>query len=116
MDAPAALAYITARLHPDDDPALDATTVSGLLELAAVADTSDRAPTDADWVPTYTVRGCYAAIAEGWALKGGRAVGRFDFQTDGQMFRRSQVRDQIEAERKKWLAKVQSCPSTLGVP
>lgn len=113
MDAPEALAYITTRLQPDLDPTLDAHEVAGLLPLAAVRDIERRSPSDGDWTPTYDVRGCYAAIAEGWALKRGKAVGRFDFTTDGQMFRRSQVRDQIDHEHRRWLAKVQSCPSTL---
>lgn len=114
MDAPTALAYITARLHPDDDPALSPDEVVDLLKLAAVTDSDDNAPIDDDWTPTYSVRGCYVAIAEGWATKRGKTVGRFDFTTDGQMFRRSQVRDQISHEETKWRAKVQSCPSTLG--
>jgi hypothetical protein len=114
MDAPTALAYITTRLHPEDDPTLSSDEVLDLLKLAAVTDSDDRAPSDADWTPTYSVRGCYVAIAEGWATKRGKAVGRFDFTTDGQMFRRSQVRDQIDHEHRRWLAKVQSCPSTLG--
>lgn len=115
MDAPEALAYIAARVAPDDDPALSATEVAGLLELAAVRDSDRHAPSDDDWAPTYSPRGCYAAIAEGWAIKRGKTVGRFDFTTDGQMFRRSQVRDHIDHEHRRWLAKVQSCPSTLGV-
>lgn len=116
MDAPTALAYIVARLHPDDDPTLSSDEVLDLLKLAAVTDSDDLPPSDADWTPTYSVRGCYVAIAEGWASKRGKTVGRFDFTTDGQTFRRSQVRDQIAHEEQRWRAKVQSCPSTLGVP
>lgn len=116
MDAPTALAFITARLHPENDPVLSPDEVVDLVKLAAVTDDDDRAPADTDWVPTYSVRGCYVAIAEGWAAKRGKSVGRFDFTTDGQMFRRSQVRDQIDAEERRWRAKVQSCPSTLGAP
>lgn len=114
MDAAQALAYITARLAPDDDPALSTDELVELLQLAGTRDSDSRAPSDDDWVPTYSVRGCYAAVAEGWAIKRGKTVGRFEFTTDGQTFRRQQVRDHIDAEHRRWLAKVQSCPSTLG--
>lgn len=114
MNAAEALAYIVTRLHPDDDPALDANDVASLLALAAVPDADCLAPSDDDWAPTYHVVGCYRAIAEGWAIKRGKAVGRYDFTTDGQQFRRSQVRDQIDHEHRRWLAKVQSSPLVLG--
>lgn len=114
MNAAEALAYITTRLHPDADPTLSAYEVTSLLGLAAVQDDDRLCPPHDDWTPTYSVVGCYRAIAEGWALKRGKAVGRFDFTTDGQMFRRSQVRDQIDAEERKWRAKVQSSPLVLG--
>jgi hypothetical protein len=114
MDAPEALAYIAARLAPDNDPPLSAPEVAGLLSMAAGTDSANLPPSHADWTPTYTVRGCYMAIAEGWAIKRGKVAGRYDFTTDGQMFRRSQMRDHIDAEHRRWLAKVQSCPSTLG--
>lgn len=114
MDAPEALAYITGRLHPDDDPALSAQQVAELLQLAATPDADCLPPSDSDWTPTYSVVGCYRAIAEGWALKRGMTVGRFDFTTDGQQFRRAQVRDHIDHEERRWRAKVQSSPLVLG--
>jgi hypothetical protein len=114
VNAAEALAYITRRLHPDDHPALDAGDVASLLELAAVVDDDGLCPSDADWTPTYGVPGVYRAIAEGWAMKRGKVVGHFDFTTDGQMFRRSQTSDHIDAEERKWRAKVQSSPLVLG--
>lgn len=114
MNAAEALAYITRRLHPDDDPALDAHEVADLLPLAATVDTDDLTPDDANWTPTYSVTGCYRAITEGWLIKTGKAVGRFDFTTDGQMFRRSQIIDQLEHQRRFYARKVQASPPTLG--
>jgi hypothetical protein len=114
MDAPEALAYIAARLHPEDDPALDPDDLTDLLFMAATTDEDGYCPGDDNWTPTYSTVGCYRAIAEGWAMKRGKVVGRFNFTTDGQQFQRAQVRDHIENERQRWQAKVQSSPSTLG--
>lgn len=114
MNAAEALAYITARLQPDDDPALSAYEVASLLPIAATTDADDLEPDASDWTPTYSVVGCYRALAEGWTMKRGKATGRFDFTTDGQMFRRSQTLDQIEYQRKLYARKVQCSPSTLG--
>jgi hypothetical protein len=82
--------------------------------MAAACDSDGREPDDDDWVPTYSTVGCYRAIAEGWTMKYGRAIGRFDFTTDGQMFRRAQTLDHIEHQRKLYARKVQCSPSTLG--
>ena len=114
MNEPEALRFITDRLAPDDDPALDATTVASLLALAVCADDDGYPPTHDNWTPTYSPTGCYRAIAEGWAIKRTKVPGRYDFQTDGQMFRRKQMVDNIEYERRRWQAKVQTSPSTLG--
>lgn len=40
------------------------------------------------WTPTYDLN---AAAAAGWRIKAGRLAGRYDFQTDGQTFRRAQL-------------------------
>lgn len=114
MNQQQALRYICDRLHPDTDPTLDPDTVVSLLEHARAADVNDRLPSDTAWTPTYSVTGCYRAVAEGWAMKRDSIAGRYDFTTDGQMFRRSQMWDHCEAARKRWQARVQSSPSTLG--
>lgn len=114
MDAAQALAYIVARVAPDDDPVLSTDELVDLLPLAVTADSDGVAPDEDGWVPTYSIVGCYRAIAEGWLIKRGKAVGRFDFQTDGQLFRRSQTLDQIEHQRRYYARKVQASPSTLG--
>lgn len=114
MNAAEATAYVETRLHPDDDPVLSSATVTELLAMAVTADDDGNEPTDDNWTPTYSVTGCYRAIAEGWAIKRGKLVGRFNFTTDGQQFQRAQVRDHVENERAKWARKVQVSPSTLG--
>lgn len=116
MNQQTALRFICDRLHPDDDPTLDPDTVLSLLEHARVVDADLNQPSDESWTPTYSATGCYRAIAEGWAMKRDKIAGRYDFTTDGQMFRRSQMVDHCENARKRWQAKVQSSPSTLGAP
>lgn len=114
MNAAEALAYITARLHPDDDPAMSAYEVASLLPIAADVDTNGVRSDDADWVPTYSETGCYRAVTEGWLIKYGKAVGRYPFTTDGQTFQRNKLLDHIEHQRKFYARKVQCSPSTLG--
>jgi hypothetical protein len=114
MNQQQALRFISDRLHPVDDPTLDPDTVVSLLEHARAVDDNDRPPSDDNWTPTYSITGCYRAIAEGWAMKRDKIAGRYDFTTDGQMFRRSQMVDHCENARKRWQARVQSSPSTLG--
>lgn len=114
MDAAQALGFIIARLKPDKDPVLSPDDVTSLLFMAATTDVDGLTPDDEDWTPTYNTVGCYRSIAEGWSMKETEAVGRFDFTTDGQMFRRSQQVDQIRAMRSLWARKVQQSPSTLG--
>lgn len=116
MNQQDALRFVCDRLHPDDDPTLDPDTVVSLLDHARTLDVNDRRPDDEAWTPTYSRTGCYRAIAEGWAMKRDKIAGRYDFTTDGQMFRRSQMVDHCENARKRWQAKVQSSPSTLGAP
>lgn len=115
MNQQQALKFICDRLQPDDDPALDPDTVVSLLTHGVVVDVNGYIPSHASWIPTYSMTGCYRAIAEGWAIKRSKVAGRYDFTTDGQNFLRSQMVDHIENERRRWQAKVQSSPSTIGV-
>jgi hypothetical protein len=114
VNQPEALAYITDNLLPDNDPVLSPDEVVSLLDLAKVADADGNTPDLAAWTPTYDRRGCARAIAEGWMRKRGKAVGRFEFTTDGQTFRRQQILDQIEHQRRLWARRVPVSPSTLG--
>lgn len=106
--------FVHARLAPDDDPCLSGDELDQCLSLAATADDHGREPGDDGWTPTYSMSGCYRAIIEGWTIKHGKVVGRFDFTTDGQTFRRSQQLDHIEAQRQRWVRKLQYTTSTLG--
>lgn len=91
MDATAADLRFRAYCDPNSDPTLTDGQVAELLSLAVTTDADDIAPTEDDWVPTYSVRGVWSAIAEGWMMKAGIAAGRFSFTTDGQTFHRQQV-------------------------
>lgn len=114
MNEPDALDFITNRLQPDSDPPLDWATLGDLLAMARTTDEDDHEPDDDEWTPTYSVQGCYRAIAEGYTIKHAAAAGRFEFTTDGQTFRRNQVLDHLEHQRKLYARKVQTASATLG--
>ena len=102
MDFTAALRFVTSRLHPSVEPCLTTEEVSDLVDMVG------------DGTGVWTAQACYRALVEGWTMKHGRATARFDFTTDGQTFRRSQVLDHIEDQRQLWVRKLQASPSTLG--
>lgn len=113
MDATAALRFIELRLQPSVDPTLTDGEMQDLVRLAKTDDVDGNAPDADDWTPTYSVRGCWYGVAEGYLVKYGKAVGRFSFTSDGQTFTRNQTLDHLEHQRRRALAKVQSCPSLL---
>jgi hypothetical protein len=99
MDEADATAFISLRLQPDIDPVITAEELAQLLDVAATVDHEGFLPSEEDWTPTYDVTGCYRAIVEGYELKLAKSLGRYDFSTDGQSFRRSQLLDHLEAQR-----------------
>jgi hypothetical protein len=101
-----AVAMIDAYCPFTDDPALSSTQQTQLLALAVTVDADGVAPSEAGWTPTYSRVGCWRAIAEGWQIKAGLAAPRFDFTTDGQSFRRSQIMDHCEAMAVKYRRKL----------
>jgi hypothetical protein len=115
MNTPEARRFIEMFLQPDTDPVLNSHEVEFLLAHAVTKDADDLEPTDDDWTPTYSVRGCHYAISEGWAIKYAKASERFSFTTDGQTFTVNQLLDHCDMMRKRHLAKVQACPSTLEI-
>lgn len=108
MDETRARSFVEVRLLPREDPELTVDEIDELMRLAVAHDAAGRAPTDPEWVPTYSVRGLYRAVAEGWRLKYGKAVGRYSFSTDGQRFERGQVLDHIEHQRRAYARKIQT--------
>lgn len=113
MDATEARRFIELRLQPSVDPTLTDGEVTDLIAFAKTDDADGNASDDDEWTPTYSVRGCWYGIAEGFLIKYSKAVGRFSFTTDGQTFTRNQTLDHLEHQRRHALAKVQSCPALL---
>lgn len=113
MNTPTARAFIELHLQPDLDPVLSVNEVEALLRLAVTKDEDCNLPTDDDWTPTYSVRGCHYAIHSGWNVKYAKAANRFSFTTDGQTFTVNQLLDHCAHMARRHLAKVQACPSTL---
>lgn len=104
MNQPTALARLSLYLAPDEDPVIEQSELELLLEAnAQTTDADGNAPGDDGWTPTYSVQGVYRAAAEGWKVKSGRVANRFDFTTDGQTFRRSQMHDHCEAQAARFL-------------
>lgn len=110
MDMYAAQTKFEALCPSDSDPTLTVDQVLVAIAEAAVVDADDLAPSDEDWTPTYSAAGVWRAVVRGWEMKLANAVDRFDFTTDGQTFRRSQVvahcRQQVEMHRRKIVASV----------
>lgn len=80
------------RLHQmvqgNEEPALTAEELADILELARRADGEGRAPSHADWDPTWDLN---AAAAEGWRRKAGKVAGLFNAQADGASLSRSDL-------------------------
>jgi hypothetical protein len=115
MDATAATARINLYCPTADDPALTEDEIALLLAMAAVVDEEDLEPAEEGYTPTYSVLGCLRAAREGWVAKRGKIVGRFDFTTDGQTFRRSQVLDHVDGQIDRLNRKINHAVS-LGEP
>lgn len=112
MNAAEAQARIEFYCPAGDDPTLSSADMAVLLTLAAAVDADGYAPSDAEWTATYSVRGCLYAAREGWIKKKGKVVGRFDFTTDDQQFRRSQIADHIDEQIRLLTAKL---PQSVNV-
>jgi hypothetical protein len=93
---------------PDDEPTLSSQQMNRLLAFAAVEDEEGRDPTDPDWIATFDQVGVYRAAREGWIRKKARAASRFDFTTDGQMFKRSQLADHCDEMIRRMNVKLSS--------
>jgi len=55
------------------------------------------------WVPTWDLN---AAAAKAWQVKAGKAAGRYNFTTDGQMFQRAQILGHCRAMEKSYRRKI----------
>ena len=99
----------------EEEPTLTEPQLDRCLALAATVDEDGLTPGNEDWTPTYSERGLYYAAREAWTLKKARAASRFDFTTDGQSFRRSQLADHCDEMIRRMNAKLaQSATTVLG--
>ena len=101
-----AQALFDAHCPRSDDPPLTDAQVAEYMNEGLVPDSEGRTPADTGYVETYDKRGVYAAIVEGWLGKAGNAAGRFDFESDGQRFSRSQVAARCEAMATRYAKKI----------
>ena len=98
MDAAAAMSRIAAFCPPNEQPVLTVPQVEEMLRAAAAPDEDGYAPADDEWTPTYSAIGVWRAVTRGWEMKAAALIGDYDFTTDGQTFRRSQMRDHCEEQ------------------
>lgn len=106
MNYSTAYARLELYAQPATEPTLAGDELAALLgEHAVTTDASGVLPTEPGWTPTYSTVGVWAAVREAWLLKAGRASDRFDFTTDAQNFRRSQVIDHCETMAARYARK-----------
>ncbi len=113
MNHAAAEYRFEAYCPPCRDPELTPDQVVIALEEAAAPDADGNPPSAVEWTPTYDTQGVWRAIVRGWEMKAANVADRFDFTTDGQTFRRSQVIDHCEAMAGRYRRKLaQSVPTS----
>ena len=83
-----ALARLRRMTDADNEPVLSVDDLADCLAMSRLVDANGLAPSDANWTPTWDLN---RGAAEGWRRKAAKLVMRFDFETDGQSFRRSQA-------------------------
>lgn len=115
MNRDAAFTRLERYAQIESDPVLDEDDLEAFLDEHAVAvDVDGNEPSSDDWTPTYSVIGVYRAAAAAWELKAAKATSRFDFTTDGQQFRRSQVVDHCHRQADMYRRKASGTTLTGG--
>lgn len=109
-----ALARLKRMVDADSEPVLGSDDLEDCLDLSRVTDANGLAPADAGWTPTYDLN---RGAAEAWRRKAGKIAMRFDFETDGQRFARSQAMAHCERMAEQYRRKIISSvpvPGTLA--
>ena len=106
-----ALARLGRMTDSATDPALTAADLADCLAMSKLVDSDGLAPTDDDWTPTFDLN---RGAAEGWRRKAGKAAGRFDFQTDGQRFDRSQIVAHCQSQADYYRRKIHGTITVQG--
>lgn len=79
-------------LANDQEPILDADTITSLLERSLAVDKNGRYPGMTDYETTYDL---HAAAARGWRMKASIVAASYDLNVDGKGLTRSQMIDQF---------------------
>ena len=109
-----ALAALRRMADADAEPALSEADLADCLAMSRLADAQGRAPGDPNWEPTWDLN---RGAAEAWRWKAGKIAMRFDFETDGQRFARSQAMAHCERMAEQYRRKIISSvpvPGTLA--
>jgi len=92
-------------------PTLSEDELRLLVRKAQRADSSQRAPSDDLWEPTWNIP---FAVALGWKLKAGKLVGAYDTEAGPQKFKRSQFRQHCLDQAKQWQKQAAECALLPG--
>jgi hypothetical protein len=96
-------------------PILSADDIDDLLtQYAQIADSSRRAPSDPDWVPTFDLN---RAAAVGWEWKSNRVADLYSISDNGQTLDRGKIYDHCVERSKYYAGKVRGSlvvPGRLG--
>lgn len=88
-----------------DAPALSEALVLRCVTASARQDSLGYAPTSENWKPTYDIA---AGLVLVWRLKASKAAGKFDFGSDRQTFKRSQVVEHCRQQADFWESQMEA--------
>lgn len=99
------------------EPKLTDDEINLILSTAKLSDTEGRAPSDAEWEPTWDLN---RAAARGWDIKAGRASDHHAVTINGRVFSAQQVYEHCEEQARKYRKRiagtiaVENCSSVRG--
>lgn len=90
---------IEAYANTDDFPALTPKQLTLCVRAARRRDGAGLEPTETGWSPSFDIP---AGVAVAWRLKAANAAAKFDYSTQNQSFKRSQVYEQCLSQAAEW--------------
>lgn len=94
-----AIQYVQLHADTATAPVVSEAEIEMILAECVLADSSDRAPSDEAWEPTYWLP---LAVTKAWELKVARAATWVDMSTDGTSMANSQAVTQLNKMANKW--------------
>ena len=111
MNEAEAQARLKRMTDATSDPVLTTDDLADCLAMSKLVDANGLAPSDPSWTPTWDLN---RGAAEGWRRKAGKLAMQFDFDADGQSFRRSQAVAHCERMAEQYRRKIISSVPVPG--